>query len=87
MAPGVLDNYNFDKAERDTALADGVPLEFLRAEKEVEQMRQQRAAAQAEAQKQAAALQAAEAVSKVRRVPADSPVGKVIQSQIPAVAA
>jgi hypothetical protein len=60
-----------------------VPADFLRAEKDVEGMREHRATAQAQAQQQAAAMQAADAMAKVGRVPAESPVGKALQSQLP----
>lgn len=82
VAPDAIDNFNFDKAERETALGDGVPVDFLRPEKERDDMRQQRAAAAAEQQKQAAAMAAADAGAKLGRVPAGSPVGRVIESQL-----
>lgn len=86
MAPDALDNFNFDKAERETAMFDGVPMDFLRPEKERDEMRAARAAAQQQAQQQAAAMQAADTASKLGRVPAESPVGQIIQSQIPKAA-
>lgn len=84
IAPQVLDNFDFDKAERGTALSDGMPADYLRPENDVLEERQVRAEQQAQMQQQAAAMQAAEAVSKVGRVPADSPVGQALQSQMPA---
>ena len=83
IAPQVLDNFDFDKAERETALSDGVPADYLRSENDVQEERQARAEQQAQMQQQAAAMQAADAVSKVGRVPADSPIGQAIQSQLP----
>lgn len=82
IIPSVLDNFDFDKAERDTAMTDGVPVDFLIPKEQVEEVRKQRAAQQAQqAQMQQAAV-AADAAAKVGRIPADSPVGKVIDSQI-----
>lgn len=86
IAPAVLDNFDFDKAERETALTDGVPAEFLHPAQKVEEVRQQRAAALAAQQKQEQAMMAAEVASKVGRVPAESPVGKVIESNLGAAA-
>jgi hypothetical protein len=86
LVPDVLDNINFDAAERATELADGVPPEFLRSEQDRDEMRKQRAAAQAEAQKQEQLAQQADALGKVGRIPAGSPVGNVIQSGIPEAA-
>lgn len=86
IAPSVLDVYNLDAAERATAMLDGVPNDYLREEKDVEQMRQQRAQAQAKQQQQEAAMQAANAASQVGKIPATSPVGQIIASQLPAAA-
>jgi hypothetical protein len=83
LQPEVLDNFDFDKAERATSMSDGVPAEFLRPELQVQELRKARAAAAAEPQKQEAAAQAADAVAKVGKVPAGSPVGKAIESQLP----
>jgi hypothetical protein len=83
VAPQVLDNFDFDKAERDTALSDGMPADYLLPESDVAEAREARAQQQAQMQQQAAAMQAAEAVSKVGSVPADSPIGQAIQEQMP----
>lgn len=82
VAPQVLDNLDFDKAERATALNDGVPAEFMRPEDEVQKLRQDRAAAAAQAQQQAQAQQAAQAVGQLGKVKADSPVGKMIDANL-----
>lgn len=87
LAPGTLDVYDFDKAEREVSIGDGMPPEFLRTEKDVEAMRQQRAQQEAQAAQQQQAAMAADAASKVGRIPAESPVGKVIQSGIGQAAA
>jgi hypothetical protein len=84
FAPSVLDNYDFDKAERDTALSDGVPPEFMRKESDVSKMREERAAAQAQAQQQAATMQGADALAKVGQIPADSPITNILQANLPA---
>lgn len=41
--PDILDNYNFDRIARDTALSNGMPSEWLHDEGDVEAMRQARA--------------------------------------------
>lgn len=84
LSPSVLDNYNLDKAERDVALADGVPPDFLRSEAERDELRQQRAQAQAEQAQQEQQAAAADALSKAGRIPADSPVAEVIKGQFAA---
>jgi hypothetical protein len=84
MSPDVLDNYNFDEAERLASLADGVPVEFLRSEEERDELRKARAEAQAQQAAQAQAMMAADAAAKVGRVPGDSPVGKQISKQLEA---
>lgn len=86
MVPDVLDIYNFDQAERDTALGDGVPPNFLRKEGEVKALRDDRAKAAQAAQQAEAAAMTAEAVAKVGGVKSDTPVGKAIASQLPAAA-
>jgi hypothetical protein len=82
LSPSAVDNYDFDRAERDTAMSDGVPPEFLRKEADVKAMREERAATQQAAQQQEQAAMAADAISKVGKIPAGSPVGNVIESQI-----
>lgn len=82
IAPSVVDNYNFDRAERDTALIDGMPPEFMRSETERDDMRAERAAQAAQAAQQQQALEGAEALSKVGQIPGDSPVANVIQSNL-----
>lgn len=79
MSPDVLDNYDFDAAERSAALTDGVPVEFLRPIDERDKLREARAQAQAQQAQQQQAMMAAEAAAKVGRIPGDSPVGQAIQ--------
>lgn len=86
IAPEVLDNFDFDAAERATALTDGVPAEFLRTEVDVQKIRKGRAAAQAAAEQQQQVAQAAQAAGNLGKVRADSPVGKIIESGIPQAA-
>jgi hypothetical protein len=81
VAPSALDNFNFDKAERETALIDGVPAEYLRSEQEVAAIRDDRAKAAAAQQQAEQAAVAADAAAKVGSIPSDSPVGKVIEGQ------
>lgn len=82
VVPSVLDNIDFDKAERATALFDGMNPDHLRPQKEMDDMRKQRAAAEEVARKQEQAAMAAKAASDVGRIPPESPVGKVIQSNL-----
>lgn len=79
LAPEVLDNYDFDKAERDTALADGVSEEFLRPVAERDKMRKARAAAQEQAAKQQAMMEEAEMLQKAGSVKSDSLAAKALQ--------
>jgi hypothetical protein len=83
LVPSILDNFDFDAAERATALSDGVPADFLMPVQKRDEMRKARAEAQAAAQKQAELAQQADALGKVGKIPADSPVGNVIQSGLP----
>lgn len=79
LYPEVLDNYDFDKAERETSLADGVPPEYMAEEEDVAAVRQARAdAAQAQQQMDQAAV-AAEAAAKLGQVPQNSPVGEALR--------
>jgi hypothetical protein len=82
LAPDVLDNYDFDAAERTAAMIDGVPYEFLRPIEQRDEIRAARAEAQAQAQQQQQAMMMAEAAAKVGKVPANSPVGGAIQQAI-----
>lgn len=82
IVPSVLDNYDFDKAERATSLSDGVPADFQRPQKDVDDLRKARAEQAAQKAQQQQAAQAADALSKVGRVPADSPVLKMAQDQM-----
>lgn len=86
LVPSVLDNINFDKAEREIALSDGVPADFLFKEREVQNTRRQRAQQQAQMQQQQAQLMAADAIGKVGRIQPGSPVAKVIENQLPEAA-
>lgn len=83
LMPSVLDVYDFDKAERETSMVDGVPTDFTRKEADVKAIRDQRAAAEAEARKAEQAQLAAKAASDLGKIPGESPIGKVIQGQFP----
>lgn len=78
IAPEVIDNFNFDTAEREAALLDGVPAEYLRPEADVEEIRAKRSEQAAQLAQMQAAQAAADAVSKVGRIPDESAVGKVL---------
>lgn len=80
FAPQVLDLVDWDKAERDAAIADGVDVSILREEAAVEEIRQARAEAQAQQQQLEQAAAAADAAAKVGRVPANSPIGQQIST-------
>lgn len=81
MSPDVLDNYNFDNAERATALADGVSADFMRKESEVKKIREARAQAQAQAAQAEAQERAASALGKVGGIKPDSMVAKAMEGQ------
>jgi hypothetical protein len=84
LNPSVLDNYDFDAAERTAALTDGVPPEFLRPEEARDEMRAARAEAEAAAQQQEQAMMMADAAAKVGKVPAESPVGQAVNNALQA---
>ena len=84
LNPSVLDNYDFDAAERTAALTDGVPPEFLRPEDARDEMRAARAEAEAAAQQQEQAMMMADAAAKVGKVPAESPVGQAVNNALQA---
>lgn len=82
VVPAVLDNFDFDRAERDTSLIDGMPAEFLKSEQDVAKTREARAQRDAEIARQQAMATAADSASKVGGIPSDTPVGKVIESNL-----
>jgi hypothetical protein len=79
MAPEVLDLYNFDKAEKETALADGVPPEYIRQDEEIAEIRTARAEAAQQQQQMDQAAAAAKAASDLGNVPQNSPVGQALR--------
>lgn len=83
IKPDVLDNFDFDRAERDVAMSEGVPPEFLVPKLVVDETRKKRAEAQAKQQQQQDAMVGADVLSKAGRVPADSPVGQALKEQLP----
>jgi hypothetical protein len=82
MAPQVMDNFDWDRAERDMAMADGTPPEFLIPEEKVAEMRAARAKAQEAAAQEQKSMMAAEAAAKMGSIPGDSPVGKELSRQM-----
>jgi hypothetical protein len=82
IVPDVLDNYDFDAAERETAISDGVPQDFLREVSDRDKIRLARAEAQQAQQEAEMAAQAAESAAKLGGVPNDSAVGKVIGEEL-----
>lgn len=78
VKPDVLDNYDFDKSERDTALAEGLPVDFLRSPEDRDAMRQARAEQMAQQQQMEQMALAAEAAGKVGNMKADSPVAQAL---------
>lgn len=82
MAPQVMDNFDWDRAERDMAMADGTPPEFLIPEEQVAEMRAARAKAQEAAAQEQKSMMAAEAAAKMGSIPGDSPVGKELSRQM-----
>ncbi len=81
--PAVLDIYDFDAAERETSMNDGVPPTFIRKAKQVEDIRSARAAAQQQQMQMEQAAAAAKAAGDVGRIPAESPVGQAIGNSLP----
>lgn len=63
--PELLDNFNLDRAMRDTGINEGVPVEWMPAEDEVMAIREARAKAQAEQQAKMEAMQQAEMTAKL----------------------
>jgi hypothetical protein len=87
VAPSALDNFDFDKAERETALSDGMPVEYLRDPLDVQGMRDQRAMqAQQQAQQQAMAG-AADAAAKLGQIKPGSPAAESFRQTQPMEAA
>lgn len=82
----ILDNYDFDKAERETALLEGMSIDVLRPEIEVQDIRAARAQAQQQAMEAQQAMGAADAASKLGRIPNSSPVGQMIGKALPTAA-
>lgn len=79
--PEVLDNYNWDRIERDTARTHGLPSEWLADEEAVAASRQARAKMAEQERQMMMAQGGADAASKLGRVPKDSAVGKMIEAQ------
>ena len=78
MAPDVIDNYDFDRAERATALNDGISADYLRKTSEVKKMREARAAAAAQREQMEQQERAAASLGKVGGIKSDSMVGQAI---------
>lgn len=81
LSQSVVDNFDFDVAERQTSLGDGMPPEFIKPMAVVNQARQARAQAQQQAQQQAQAAQAAEAAGKLGQIKQGSPMAQALQNQ------
>lgn len=79
LSPEVVDNFDFDKATRAVAGLLGVPVDYIRPEREVATMRENRAAAMKAQEERAAAMAAVDVGSKVK---ADSPLANVIGAQM-----
>ena len=79
MRPEILDNFDFDRISRDGARNDGLPADWMVPEDQVAEMRQQRAEAQAQAAQAQQMQGMADAVSKVGRIPKDSPITQAMQ--------
>jgi len=80
LKPDILDNFDFDAAERQTAMDDGLPAEYLIPQTEVVKIRKLREQA---AQEQAAAEKAAmmaEGAGKLAGIKEGSPIDKLMSS-------
>lgn len=82
FAPQVLDNFDFDKAERASSLADGMDAEWLVPEAKRDEGRKARAeqAMQQQQMEQAGAM--AETAAAIGKIPADSPVGAKMKEEM-----
>lgn len=65
FAPGVGDNINWDRTFRDSVMDDGLPVEWIADEEDVQKMRQAKQAAAQQQQQIAMAHQAADSASKL----------------------
>ncbi len=83
----VCDNFNFDRAWQLAAINEALPDGIARTDDEVAEIRNQRAAAQAEAAQQEQAMAMSEQLSKLGKVPGDTPVGSAMGQQIEGMAA
>lgn len=86
MRPELMDNYDWDRVERELSRNSGVPARWLAEVDAVMQLRQARAEAQQRAQQIAEQQAGAETVSKLGSVKGDSVVAQSL-SQRPALAA
>jgi hypothetical protein len=82
MNPSVVDNLDFDKALRMAALSEAMPDEIIRTQDDTDAMRAAQAAEAQRQQQMVEAAGAADAAAKLGGVPADSPVGKVLDDQM-----
>ena len=87
LNPGVIDNVNFDEAIRLIGSVDSMPEGVMRPKAEVDKGRKAQADAQAKQMQMEQASVAAKAASDVGRIPAESPVGNIIASNLPGVQA
>lgn len=78
MKPDVLDNYDFDAAERETAMTDGTPSGFLVPVSLRDKTRKARAEAQAAQDQQMQQMAAAESLSKLGGISKDSALASMM---------
>ena len=79
----ILDNFNLDKATREIARTEGTSPDWINDEETINATRDARAKQQAQQLQAEQAAMTADAAGKLGRVPADSPVGKAMASQLP----
>ena len=82
MGVPVCDNFNFDAAWQLAAINEALPEGIARSQDEVAAIREQRAEALAQQQQQEQALAMSEQVSKLGKVPGDTPVGAAMGQQM-----
>ncbi len=82
FSPEVVKHFDWSGAIREDALNNGMPAKFVRPVEEVQQEMAAESEAAVQAQQAQQALMAADGVSKVGRIPADSPVGRKMNEAI-----
>lgn len=81
MRPEVMDNFDFDRISRDGARNDGLPADWLVAERKRDEARATRAQAQQAAMEQEQMMAAADAAAKAGTIKPDSMLAQALAQQ------